>query len=115
MSPAPVSFDPEARTPSWQALRSVPWLVYRLFRWSALRGGWLPRYLREHRAFDRRRFAPEQPIDLIVLCADHFEPARRFGDAAAVEAVRSWCAAYEAIAARHRDVDGRPPQHTWFY
>jgi hypothetical protein len=93
----------------------LPWLVYRLVRWGALRGGWLPRYLRRHRPFDRRMFPPDQPIDLIVLCADHFEPARRFGDTAAVEAVRSWCAAYEEMARRHRDADGRPPQHTWFY
>ncbi len=50
-----------------------------------------------------------------MLTADHYEPARRFGDAAAVESVRSWCAAYEAMAGRHRDADGRPPQHTWFY
>jgi hypothetical protein len=51
----------------------------------------------------------------MVLVADHFEPARRFGDSAAVESVQSWVAAYEAMAARHRDADGRPPQHTWFY
>src|SRR5262249_15545545 len=31
------------------------------------------------------------------------------------ESVRAWCAGYEALAGRHRDADGRPPQHTWFY
>jgi hypothetical protein len=51
----------------------------------------------------------------MVLVADHFEPARRFGDEAAVESVQSWCAAYEELAGRHRDADGRLPQHTWFY
>jgi hypothetical protein len=50
-----------------------------------------------------------------VVCSDHFEPARRFGDEAAVETVRSWCQRYEALAGPHRDADGRPPQHTWFY
>jgi hypothetical protein len=51
----------------------------------------------------------------MVLTVDHYEPAKRFGDAAAVESVRSWCAAYEAMARKHGDADGRPPQHTWFY
>jgi hypothetical protein len=115
MDLTPLSFDPEIRASPAQALTRLPWLVYRLFRWHALRGGWLPRYLRRHRAFDRRAFPPDQPIDLIVLCSDHFEPARRYGDAAAVEAVRSWCADYEKLAGGHRDADGRPPQHTWFY
>jgi hypothetical protein len=106
---------PEARTSLTAALTGLPWLVYRLFRWHALRGGWLPRYLRRHRRFDLRAFPPGRMIDVMVLCADHFEPARRFGDEAAVESVRSWCAAYEEIACRHRDTDGRPPKHTWFY
>ncbi len=51
----------------------------------------------------------------MVLTADHYEPAKRFGDSAAAESVRSWCAAYEKMAGRHSDADGRPPQHTWFY
>jgi hypothetical protein len=108
-------FDPEARVSPLQALGRLPWLLYRMFRWRALRGGWLPGYLRRHRPFDRRALPPDQPIDIIVLCGDHFEPARRFGDAAAAESVRSWCAEYEALARPHRDADGRPPQHTWFY
>jgi hypothetical protein len=90
-------------------------LLYRAARWHSLRGGWLGPYLRRHHPFDRRRLSANQPIDVMVLFADHFEPARRFDDAAAVAAVRSWCAAYEEIADRHRDADGRPPQHTWFY
>ncbi len=32
-----------------------------------------------------------------------------------MESVQSWCAAYEQMARKHRDADGRPPQHTWFY
>jgi hypothetical protein len=107
--------DPESR-PGWmQTLSRLPALLYRTVRWRALRGGWLPDYLRHHRPFDRRALPPDTPIDLIVMVADHYEPARRFGDTAAVESVRSWCREYEAIAGRHRDADGRPPQHTWFY
>jgi hypothetical protein len=111
----PSMLDPAAPVPRLQALAKLPWLVYRLFRWRTWRGGWLPSYLRRHRPFDRRAFSPGQPIDILVLCADHFEPARRFGDAAAVESVRSWCAEYEDLVRGHCDSDGRPPQHTWFY
>jgi hypothetical protein len=93
----------------------LPLLAYRVVRWQALRGGWLPDFLRQPRQPARRVLSPDRPIDVMVLVADHFEPARRFGDEAAAEAVRSWCAAYEALAAPHRDADGRPPQHTWFY
>ena len=110
-----IFLDPEARVSPVQAVARLPLLLYRVFRWQALRGGWLTRHLRHHRPFNRRVFAPDQPIDVMVLCSDHFEPARRFGDEAAVEAVRSWCAAYESMAERHRDTDSRPPQHTWFY
>jgi hypothetical protein len=52
---------------------------------------------------------------MIVVVVDHYEPARRHGDEAAVESVRSWCAGYEMLARNHRDADGRPPQHTWFH
>ncbi|HBI46017.1 MAG TPA: hypothetical protein DDY78_24650 [Planctomycetales bacterium] len=106
--------DPEMRASWSRTLSRLPLLAYRALRWRALRGGWLPEYLRRRR-FDRRSFAPGQTIDVMVLTADHYEPAKRFGDAAAVESVRSWCAAYEKMARKHGDADGRPPQHTWFY
>ncbi len=114
MSTQPPSLDPESR-PSWpRALARLPLLAYRSLRWRALRGGWLREYFRRPR-FDRRAIPSDRPIDVMVLFSDHFEPARRFGDAAAVDSVRSWCADYEELAGRHRDSDGRPPQHTWFY
>jgi hypothetical protein len=105
----------EARTSVPRALWMLPRLAYRSARWRALRGGWLPEHLRRHRPFDRRRLPPGTTVDVMVLVSDHFEPARRHGDAAAAESVRAWVAAYEALAGRHRDADGRPPQHTWFY
>lgn len=111
----PLMFDPEAPDSLWQALAEMPWLLYRFFRWRAWRGGWLPRYLKQHRPFNRRAFSPDQPIDIMVLCADHFEPAQRYGDAAAIASVRSWCEEYAELVRSHRDADGRPPQHTWFY
>jgi hypothetical protein len=111
----PFAHDPETRASLLRAVTRLPMLAYRALRWKALRGGWLPHYLRRRHRFDRRRFAPGQTIDVIVLVVDHFEPASRFGETAAIESVRSWCAAYEELAGRHHDADGRPPQHSWFY
>jgi hypothetical protein len=51
----------------------------------------------------------KQPTHLFVLMADHFEPDY---DSARVE---EWARRYTALAARHSDSAGRPPQHTWFY
>jgi hypothetical protein len=115
MPNAPLSFDPEWRPSSLRALARLPWLVYRLMRWRGLRGGWLRDYLRRGGRFDRRQLDPDTPIDVMVLFSDHYEPARRFGDPAAVESVRTWVEGYEKLAGRHRDSDGRHPQHTWFY
>ena len=90
-------------------------LAYRMLRWRALRGAWLSNHLLSDKSFDRRGLPDGRPIDIMVLVTDHFEPARRHGDEAAVESVRSWCADYERMAGKHRDSDGKSPQHTWFY
>ncbi|HUR33053.1 MAG TPA: hypothetical protein VM032_04610 [Vicinamibacterales bacterium] len=49
------------------------------------------------------------PTHLLVLFADHFEPNRQASVAS------HWMLKYGALAQRHRDASGRPPQHTWFY
>jgi hypothetical protein len=115
MTSAPTAFDPEQCPSTLRALSRLPVLLYRFVRWRAGRGGWLPRHLARHRRFDRKRVAPDGPIDVMVLVSDHFEPARRDGDRAAAESVRSWCRTYEQIAGGVCDSDGVPPQHTWFY
>jgi hypothetical protein len=46
---------------------------------------------------------------VFFLFTDHFEPDY---DA---DRVRQWGARYRALASRHHDSDGRPPQHTFFY
>jgi hypothetical protein len=99
----------------WRVATRLPLLLYRLARWKALRGNWLPGHLWRHRPFDLRSLPAGLPVDVRVLVSDHFEPARRFGDKAAVASVQSWCAEYERLAGDFRDCDGRPPQHTWFY
>jgi hypothetical protein len=110
-----LAFDPEARATPLRAVSRAPLLLYRLLRWKFLRGNWLLNHLRHHRSFDRRRLPPGTPIDVMVLFSDHYEPARRFGDEAAVESVRAWVGGYERLVRPFRDADGRPPQHTWFY
>jgi len=49
------------------------------------------------------------PKYVFVMFADHFEPDY---DGARVA---RWSRRYQALASRHRDSAGRPPQHTFFY
>jgi hypothetical protein len=46
---------------------------------------------------------------IFVVFTDHFEP-----NSDPVR-TRHWAERYRALAARHHDGSGRPPQHTWFY
>ncbi len=72
---------------------------------------WLPAWLHQ------RRPAPGPgPVHVMFCFVDHFEPkwgrpARSVED----ERVQRWCASYQALASRHRDADGVPPQHSFFY
>jgi hypothetical protein len=93
----------------------LPRLAWQVARWRVLRGSWFARHLLRHRPFDLKALPADTPVDVIVTFADHFEPASRQWPEAAVESVASWCDAFERVAGRHRDADGRPPQHTWFY
>jgi hypothetical protein len=98
-----------------RACAALPKLAWQAWRWRQLRGRWLARHLFGHRPFDPRRLPANTPIDVMVLVVDHFEPASRFGPDAAARSVQSWCDDYRRLVARHRDADGRPPQHSWFY
>ena len=49
------------------------------------------------------------PVHVFVLFTDHFEPDYDVGK------VEDWSRRYAALAARHKDSVGRPPQHTFFY
>jgi hypothetical protein len=53
--------------------------------------------------------APERPIHIFFLYTDHFEAGTDDSRTA------RWAAEYDAMARRHRDADGRHPQHTWFF
>ena len=49
------------------------------------------------------------PVHLFFLYTDHFEPGEAY------HFLERWTAEYPQLAKRHRDADGRPVQHTWFY
>jgi hypothetical protein len=49
------------------------------------------------------------PTHVFLLFTDHFEPDYD------EHRVNNWSRRYAALAARHRDSVGRPPQHTFFY
>jgi hypothetical protein len=72
---------------------------------------WLGGYLRR-----RRPPVVDGPIHVMFCFVDHFEPAWGKVDLA-IQRVRvdRWCRDYRALAASHRDADGRMPQHTFFY
>src|SRR5579872_161825 len=50
-----------------------------------------------------------RPTHILFLFVDHFEPDW------SVERAQEWADRYRALAARHRDSQGRRPQHTWAY
>jgi len=72
---------------------------------------WIGSYLRRKppRVTDR-------PVHVMFCFVDHFEPMWRGADLATQRTrVDRWCHEYRSMAARHRDADGRPPQHSFFY
>ena len=83
--------------------------------WALLRARnmhiWIVDYLRRRRP---QRVAG--PVHVMFCFVDHFEPMWRGADLATQRArVDRWCRDYRALASTHRDADGRPPQHSFFY
>ncbi|WP_426703017.1 hypothetical protein ACPPVV_08510 [Rhodanobacter sp. Col0626] len=72
---------------------------------------WLGSYLRR-----RPPPAVDGPVHVMFCFVDHFEPAWGKVDVTTQrQRVDRWCRDYRALASTHRDADGRPPQHTFFY
>jgi hypothetical protein len=63
--------------------------------------------------FVRWEFTPAPPVEgprhLLVFYTDHFEPASH------LNRVQRWETDFPRLALKHRDHEGRPQQHTWFY
>ena len=73
---------------------------------------WLPAYLRRRRPHHRG----EGPVHVLFCFVDHFEPRWGGADIETERArVARWCRDYPRLVEGHRDADGRPPQHTFFY
>lgn len=53
--------------------------------------------------------APDKPVHVFLFLTDHFEPASH------ADIVERWVNEYPRLANRHRDSNGRPLQHTWFF
>ena len=99
----------------WAAALAAALLMALLATWLLLRSRnmehWIGSYLRRPLpdAGGRTRH--------VMFCfVDHFEPMWKGADPATQAArVERWCSGYRALASRHRDADGRPPQHSFFY
>ncbi len=76
---------------------------------------WLPHYLLQ-KLRPREKPDPTKPIHIFLCIVDHFEPFNGPVDyATALKRVKTWLKEYPKFADRHRDSDGKPIQHTWFY
>lgn len=74
---------------------------------------WLPGYLRR---LARGRPRHAGPLHVIFCFVDHFEPGWGGADVDQQRArVRRWCERYPRLCEGHRDADGRPPRHTFFF
>ncbi|HPU83911.1 MAG TPA: hypothetical protein PLE60_01055 [Candidatus Latescibacteria bacterium] len=56
--------------------------------------------------------ASSRPKDIIVTVVDHWEPRTGWWYE---DALPSWSECYPQFADRHRDSDGKPLQHSWFF
>ena len=81
---------------------------------------WLPAYAGQQLV--RRGFRKAGPQHLIIALADHFEPSivpgvsGRHADLDEQERrLERWCREYPKMADAHRDGDGFPFRHTYFY
>src|SRR5690606_8017581 len=72
---------------------------------------WLLGYLRR-----RPRPKVAGPTHVMFCFVDHYEPMHGRPDLETQRArVDRWCRDYRTLADRHRDADGRRPQHGFFY
>jgi len=75
---------------------------------------WLPSYLKFSLTNRKRR--QNRPLNVYFCIADHFEPYwNRVDSDVARRRVSEWTSRFPKIAKRHRDANGRPPVHTFFY
>lgn len=83
--------------------------------WLLLRSRNMQIWLRSYLARPARPQVPG-PVHIMFCFVDHFEPMWGRADLETQRRrVDRWCQDYRALAGRHRDADGRHPQHGFFY
>lgn len=83
--------------------------------WLLLRSRNMQIWLRSYLARPARPRTPG-PVHILFCFVDHFEPMWGRADPEVQRRrVDRWCQDYRAMAGRHRDADGRHPQHGFFY
>lgn len=101
---------------AWVWMGAVLLLAFAaLALWQLLRArnmqGWIGPYLRR-----RPPRVQDRPVHIMFCFVDHYEPKWRGAELPVQRArVDRWCRDYRVMAGRHRDADGRPPQHSFFY
>jgi hypothetical protein len=78
-------------------------------------GIWLGAYYARRRKLAALKPHPGRPVHVLFCLVDHFEPLSGPSREAERERMRLWLERYPRLADAHRDSDGRPPQHSWFY
>lgn len=99
----------------WFAVLAISVAAAAIGAWQLLRARnmqiWILDYLK--RPLPR---VTDGPVHVMFCFVDHFEPMWHGADLATQrQRVDRWCSDYRAMASRHRDADGRPPQHGFFY
>ena len=77
---------------------------------------WLYEYLKRSLLPGEKADFSRRPVHVLFLCTDHFEPGT--GGVTKEKAdwrIEKWEREYTAMSSRHRDFEGRPPRHGWFY
>ena len=60
--------------------------------------------------------SPQGTVHILFCVVDHFEPISQGSSAEEErERMRDWLVRFPSLAQRHKDSEGRYPQHTWFY
>ena len=75
---------------------------------------WIGSYLNQ-RVSRGRGIRLDEPIHIMFCLVDHFEPLSGPTSEAEGNRLRIWLEEYPKLASRHKDSDGKPPQHSWFY
>jgi len=87
-------------------------IIYSLWK----RKRWVFPYLRSGQFLKRKKAIGPDPVHVLFLMADHFEPS--YGNVypkRQMERIEQWKTRYPETIHGFKDWEGRSPQYTWFY